>query len=197
MRYSAGLVSKSFWYLESKKTAKCMLNGLNRKEIRELAIKNNIYQVESEYRAKRMVNAIYTRLNSLPEIILQDVVESDVATSKVLVLISIMKTDRLFFEFMHEIVRNNIIMGDYSIEDRDMNIFFEEKKSQSEKVNKWVESTIRRLKSEYIKMMKDAGLLKINSDKREIIMPLLDYRVKQRLIDNNMAPYIYALTGEK
>ena len=198
MRYSAGLISKSFWYLESKKTAKCMLSGLNRKEIRELAIKNNIYQVESEYRAKRMVNAIYTRLSSLPEIILQDVVESDVATSKVLVLISIMKTDRLFFEFMHEVFRNNIILGNYSIEDRDMNIFFEEKKSQSEKVNKWVESTIRRLKSEYIKMIKDAGLLKVNSaDKREIMVPLLDYRVKQRLMDNNMAPYVHALTGEK
>ena len=71
MKYSAGLVSKSYWYLESKKTAKYMLNGLNRKEILELAIKDNIYQVDSEYRTKRIANAIYTRLNSLPEIILE------------------------------------------------------------------------------------------------------------------------------
>ena len=197
MKYSAGLVSKSFWYLESKKTARYMLDGLNREEIRDLAIKDNIYQVESEYRAKRVANAIYTRLNSFPEILLRDVVESDVATSKVLILISIMKTDRLFFEFMYEIFRNSIILGDNSIKDRDMNIFFEEKKSQSETVNKWVESTIRRLKSEYIKMMNDAGLLKVDSDKREIMVPFFDYRVKQRLIDNNMTHYVYAITGEK
>lgn len=97
MKYSAGLISKSFWYLESKKTAIYMLKGLDRKQIRNIAIEENIFQVESEYRIKRMTNDIYTRLKSLPDIILEDLVKSDIATSKILVLISIMKTDRLFF----------------------------------------------------------------------------------------------------
>ncbi len=197
MKYSAGLVSKSFWYLESKKTANCMLDGLNREQIRDLAIKDNIYQVESEYRAKRMSNAIYSRLNSLPEVILEDLVKSDIATSKILVLISIMKTDRLFFEFMHEVFRNNIILGNFSLNDRDINVFFEEKKAQSDIVAKWIDSTIRRMKSEYIRMLNESGLLKLDSDKREIIIPFLDYRVKQHLRDNDMGPYVYAITGEK
>lgn len=197
MNYSAGLVSKSFWFLESKKTAKLMLDGLNRKEIVELVIKDNIYQVGSEYRSKRMANALYTRLNSLPELILEDLVKSDIATSKILVLISIIKTDRLFFEFMHEVFRNNIILGNFSLEDRDINVFFQEKKSQSDIVDKWVDTTIRRMKSEYIRMLNEAGLLKVDSNKREILIPLLDYRVKQHLLDNGLEPYLYAVTGEK
>lgn len=72
-----------------------MLDGLNRKEIVELAISDNIYQVESEYRSKTIANSIYTRLISLPEDILEAIVNSDITTSKILVLISIMKTDRL------------------------------------------------------------------------------------------------------
>ena len=107
MKYSAGLVSKSYWYLETKKTAQYLLDGLNRKEILNLVIKNNLYQVESEYRSKRMTNAIYTRLNSLPKVVLEAIVNSDIATSKILVLISIMKTDLLFFEFMYEVFRKN------------------------------------------------------------------------------------------
>jgi hypothetical protein len=197
MKYSAGLISKSFWYLESKKTARYMLDGLTREEIRELAIKDNIYQVESEDRAKRITNAIYTRLNSLPEIILKDVVDSDVATSKVLVLISIMKTDRLFFEFMHEVFRNNIILGDFTIKDRDLNLFFQEKKAQSEIVDKWVDKTIKKLKSRYLTVLGYAGVIRTNTHKREIIVPFIDYKVKQKLIDNSMAPYLYAITGEK
>lgn len=197
MKYSAGLVSKSFWYLESKKTAKYMLKGLNREQIRDMAIEDNIYQVESDYRAKNIANAIYTRLNSLPEIILEDLVKSDIATSKILVLISIMKTDRLFFEFMHEVFRNNILLGNFSLSDRDINVFFEEKKIQSNIMEKWVDSTIRRLKSEYVKMLNEASLLRVDSDKREIIVPFLDYRVKQHLLDKDMAPYVYAITGEK
>jgi hypothetical protein len=197
MKYSAGLISKSYWYLESKKTAKYMLDDLNRKEILELAIKDNIYQVESEYRSKRMTNAIYTRLNSLPKVILEAIVNSDITTSKIIVLISIMKTDRLFFEFMHEVFRNTIILGEYTLKDRDINIFFQEKKIQSEIVDSWVNTTIRRLKSEYIKMLIDSGLIKVDSSKREIIKPLIDFKVKQLLIDNEMGPYLFAVTGEK
>jgi len=174
-----------------------MLDDLNRKEILELAIKDNIYQVESEYRSKRMTNAIYTRLNSLPKVILEAIVNSDITTSKIIVLISIMKTDRLFFEFMHEVFRNTIILGEYTLKDRDINIFFQEKKIQSEIVDSWVNTTIRRLKSEYIKMLIDSGLIKVDSSKREIIKPLIDFKVKQLLIDNEMGPYLFAVTGEK
>lgn len=197
MKYSAGLISKSYWYLESKKTAKYMLDGLNRKQIVELAINENIYQVESEYRSKNVANAICTRLNSLPKVILEAIVNSDITTSKIIVLISIMKTDRLFFEFMHEVFRNKIILGDFLLTERDINVFFEEKKVQSEIIDSWVFSTIRRLKSEYIRMLVDSGLINTDSDKREIIIPLLDYKVKQLLLDNEMGPYLYAVIGEK
>ncbi|BDZ68758.1 DUF1819 family protein [Methanobacterium ferruginis] len=197
MKYSAGLISKSYWYLESKKTAKYMLDGLNRKQIVELAINENIYQVESEYRSKNVANAIYTRLNCLPKVILEAIVNSDIATSKIIVLISIIKTDRLFFEFMHEVFRNNIILGENTLKDKDINIFFQEKKIQSEIVNSWVYTTIRRLKSEYIKMLIDSGLIKVDSNKREIIKPLIDFKVKQLLLENEMAPYVFAITGEK
>lgn len=197
MRYSAGIVSKSYWYLESKKTAKLMLDGLTRKEIIELTIQDNIYQVESDYRSKRVANAIYTRLNSLPGPILEAIVNSDLATSKILVLISIIKTDRLFFEFMHEVFRNKILLGNFLLTDRDFNVFFQEKKVQSQVVDGWVDETIKKLQSIYLTILTHSGTLKIDNDKREILVPFIDYNVKQNLIDNDLAPYLFAITGEK
>lgn len=197
MKYSAGLISKSYWYLESKKTAKYMLDGLNRKQIVELAINENIYQVESEYRSKNVANAIYSRLNSLPEDILESIVNSDIATSKILVLISIMKTDRLFFEFMHEVFRSKILLGDFLLNDKDFNIFFQEKKVQSEVVEGWVDKTIKKLQSRYLTVLTHSGVLKIDNDKKEILIPFIDFRVKQSLIDNDLTPYLFAITGEK
>ena len=172
-----------------------MLDGLNRKEIVELAISDNIYQVESEYRSKTIANSIYTRLISLPEDILEAIVNSDITTSKILVLISIMKTDRLFFEFMHEVFRNKIITGDLTIEERDLNIFFDGKKIQSEIIDKWVYTTIRSLKSGYLKMITESGLY--NYESKEIKLPIFDYKVQQLLLENDLAPYLYAITGEK
>jgi len=195
MKYSAGMISKSYWYLESKKTAQYMLEGLSRKEIVELAINDNLYQVDSEYRSKTIANAIYTRLDSLPKPLLEAIIKSDIATSKILVLISIMRTDRLFFEYMYEVFRNKIILGEYKLKDRDFNIFFDGKKIQSDVVNSWVYTTIRRLKSEYLKMLIESGIF--NQDSREIIVPLLDYKIKEILLKNDMAHYLYAVTGEK
>jgi len=197
MKYSAGMISKSYWYLESKKTAKYMLDGLSRKEIVELAISDNIYQVDSEYRSKTIANAIYSRLDSLPKTLLETIVNSDINTSKILVLISIMKTDRLFFEFMHEVFRTKIILGDFSITERDINVFFQGKKAQSEIVDNWVDKTIINLKSRYLTVLNFAGLIRTDNDKHEIIVPFVDYRIKQLVIDNDLAPYLYAITGEK
>lgn len=197
MKYSSGLAVKTFWYLESKKTTKYMLKGLTREEIREIAVKENIYQVGTKNRSLTIFNTVYSRLNSLPEYFLEDIINSDITTSKILVLISIMKTDRLFFEFMHEVFRNNIIVGDYSIKDRDLNVFFDEKKVQSEIIDNWNEETIKKLKSRYMTVLNFAGLIRVESDKREILIPHIDYRVKQRLIYNKLGPYIYAITGEK
>ena len=197
MKYSAGIISKSYWFLESKKTAQCMLDGLSKKEIIELTIKDNIYQVDSEYRSKTIANAIYARLEILPNALLKAIVNSDITTSKFLVLISIMKTDRLFFEFMHEVFRNKIILGDFFLTERDINVFFEAKKAQSEIVDNWVDKTIINLKSRYLTVLNFAGLIRTDGDKQEIIVPFVDYRIKQLLIDNDLAPYLYAITGEK
>lgn len=115
MRYSAGIVSSSFWLIETKTTAKYILDGLSRKEIIDLSLNENIYQVSSERRARRMINTLYKRLRDFPKEILQYFINADVNSSKLLVLISILKNDRLFFEFMYEVFRQHIILGNYTL----------------------------------------------------------------------------------
>ena len=51
MEYSAGLTSKLFWLQESRKTASYMVSGYDKAQIKEIAWKENIYQVNAEYRA--------------------------------------------------------------------------------------------------------------------------------------------------
>ena len=196
MKYSSGLTKKPFWYLESKKTAKYLLKNMDRKDIIKIAIEENIYQVESENRAKIIGNSCITRLNSLPKVIVEDIIDTDINTSKILVLISVMKNDRLFFEFMHEVFRNKIILGDLKIDDKDLNIFFDDKILQSETVASWKESNIKRLKGDYIRLLSNAGIININKDLNEIVIPLIDIKVEKDLINNNLSSFLHAITGK-
>lgn len=197
MEYTSGLMRQSLWFLETKKTAKLILKGLTKEEILKKAVEDNIYQVESKTRAKEFANTTFKRLNGFPDEALELFLNSSNETAKIFVLISVMKTDRLFFEFMYEVFREHLIIQDYTLKNSEFNIFFKNKMTQSEKISSWKESTFKRLKSTYIRIINDAGILKTDNKDREIVLPFIDFKMKEYLIDNDMAPYVYAITGEQ
>jgi len=151
VEYSAGMVTRLFWLSETRKTAELLINGKNKNEIKELAVKENIYQVKTKERAIRIFGINIKRLQSLPGDLVGQVATGDIGTVKLLILISIMKTDLLFFEFVHEVHRQAIILGENTITDRAINTFFDVKKAQSEVVRRWTERSIKKIKQCYIK----------------------------------------------
>jgi len=198
VEYSAGMVSRLFWLSETRKTAEFLINGKNKNEIKELAIKENIYQVRAEDRALRIVSMTLKRLASLPVNLIDQIANGDIGTVKLLVLISIMKTDLLFFEFVHEVHRQAIILGEHKITDRAINTFFDVKKAQSEVVSSWTDGSIKKLKQCYIKMLFDAGvLINATTGERLIMIPPVDYKLRKLLEDNNLKAYLNAITGEE
>lgn len=197
MKYSAGMVSCLFWLSETRKTAELLINGKHKDEIKELAIKENIYQVRAEDRRRRIYGAAMKRLGSLPESLVKLIANGDISTAKLLVLISILKTDRLFFEFVHEVHRQAIILGENSITDRAINTFFDIKKAQSEIVARWSDSAIKKLKQCYTRMLFEAGVLDSATGERKIIIPPVDYKLQKLLEDNNLKLYINIITGEE
>ncbi|HEY5556280.1 DUF1819 family protein [Acetobacterium sp.] len=196
MEYSAGMVSSLFWLSETRKTAELLTAGKDLNEIRALAQIENIYQVKNDIRARKIANAIVKRLQSLPIVLVEKIANSDIGTAKLLILFSIMKTDLLFFEFMHEVYRPAILLGECIITDRAINTFFDEKKVQSETVANWIDTTINKLERCYIGILREAGLLKTETDERKIIIPLVDYNLRKQLEDNGFTPYLNAVTGE-
>lgn len=135
MEYSAGMVSQAFAFVETKKTAELMTAGMSKEEIRNKVMSENLFQLKNETRLRRTFNYVYKRLESLPEGAAQLLVKVDNDNAKLLTLISIMITDKLFFEFVYEVYRGKIILGEKTIEDRDMNVFFDDKAAQSEEVS--------------------------------------------------------------
>ena len=196
MKYSAGIMSYSFWYLETRTTAKYMVNGLSKSEISDLAINDNIYQVGSERRAKELLNVTYRRLKDFPIELLEYFLNSNSNMGKIFVLISVLKTDMLFFEFMHEVFREHILIGNPLILNTEFDSFFINKAYQSEVIENWKDTTIMKLKAVYKNFLSEAGLLKKVDDGFEILTPILDVEFKNLLEKNDFQPFINVITGE-
>ena len=197
MNYSASIISTSFWFLESKKVAELILEGNSKEEILNVALEDNIFQVETERRVRDIANTTYRRLKSFPEEVLEYFVRVDVNSAKVFVLISVLKNDKLFFEFMYEVFREHIVLGDLTLKNKDFEMFFDNKSYQSDIVSEWVDETLGRLKRAYNTMLSEAGVLD-NSDKENVILlPFIDLKFKDILIENDLGTYLYVITGEE
>lgn len=195
MNYSAGLVSQSFWFVEIKKIIKLINDGMTEEEIKKLCINENLFGAMKEYRAKRIYGYIWNRTKRLDKAMIELFCSSDIATQKVINLISILKSDRLFLEFMFEVYREKNILGVNVIEDSDVNIFFKNKEIQSEDVAAWSDATKRRLRSIYINYLIDSNFLTVVEKKKTITPPILDIALERYLEANGDDTILKAITG--
>ena len=194
-KYSAGLISQSFWFIEIKKILRLIREGKREDEIKKLCIEENLFGTTNEYRAKRIYGYIWNRVKHLDGKIIELFNESDLSTQKIINLIAIMRCDRLFFEFIYEVYREKNILGTLTIEDRDANIFFRNKEVQNENIAKWTDRTKKRLKSCYFNYLIDANLITIKDKKKCITPPIFDIAVERYLELVGDFAIVKAITG--
>ncbi|MUG86885.1 DUF1819 family protein [Paenibacillus timonensis] len=193
--YSAGTVKQSFWFSEFRKVVHLLDQGMTLTDIKALNKEQNIFAAPTQERATQIMNTIATRVASLDASIYPLFEQSDVSTQKLIALVAIMQTDRLFFEFVYEVVREKMIVGSHELADSDIRIFFKEKQLQSDKVATWTEYTLKRLGRCYKTMLMEAGLTDRTPGSREILKPILDPELEAWLRKHGMDLMIHALTG--
>ena len=132
--YSAGLMSQSCWFVEFKRIVQLIAAGKTEDEIKAECLENNLLGAVKEYRAKRVYGYLIARAKMLDKAGINLFMESDLATQKLINLVAILRGDRLFFEFVYEVYREKVILGQLELEDKDFNIFFRTKGQQSELV---------------------------------------------------------------
>ena len=196
MEYSAGLMSQSFWFHEFRMAVKLRQSGMVYETIKEKCVEENLFGAAKEYRALRMAGYIITRIKSMDDTFVELFCTSDLATQKLINLITILRTDRLFFEFVYEVYREKNILGVDCLEDADVNVFFTRKETQSELIAGWKDSTKKHLRSCYLNFMTDANLLTvIEKKKKTITPPVLDIALERYLKAVDEEAMVKALTG--
>ncbi|MFD1067996.1 DUF1819 family protein [Oceanobacillus locisalsi] len=193
--YRSTIKSKPFLYNETYKVAELYATGFSEEVIKKEVIHQNLFQVKTEQRKREITTTVLKRLKTLDTFLINKIVTTDIHTSKLITLYAILKTDRLFFEFMHEIFREKLTVHEPVLEDRDFNAFFEAKRQQSEVVANWKEYTFYKLKQVYLRILTDAGLLN-NSSEREIQIPLLHPDVLDYMRNAEDTRYIDAIIGK-
>ncbi len=196
-KYSAGAVKLSFWFIEFRKEVQLLSSGKNFEDIKKLSEEENVFSASTPARAKSIYLTITARIKALDDSFYQLFMDSDVSTQKLFALAGTLAHDTLFFDFVYEVIREKLIIGNPTLTEADLSIFFKNKQEQHEEIAKLTEGTIKRLSRSYKTMLFEAGLLddKTNGKEREIQRPILDPVLKHWLEDYGYGPIAKALEG--
>jgi hypothetical protein len=157
--------------------------------------RENLFMASSKARSTMIFSTVSRRIKSLPKDFYPVFELSDISNQKIIVLIAIMLSDALFFDFMHEVYREKLIIGVEELKDSDITIFFKNKQIQDEKVAGWKDETLKRLGASYKNVLMEAGLIGQSKGSRKILKPILDKRLEDCLKDNDLLVVLNALTG--
>ena len=100
MDYNASATKYLFWFVETRETARLLLNKPI-DEVKKIVIEDNLYQQKSEYRLRNEFGCIKKRLEALPEQLIRMMVTSDINTGKLIAFVGCMASDRLLFDLMY------------------------------------------------------------------------------------------------
>lgn len=192
LEYSVTITGASFLFYELKQVVGLKVQGLKEPEIKEKVSTDNLFQYEVKSSIKRSLPSVLRRASVLDETLCQMVLEQSLESGKVINLYAIMKTDKLFFEFMNEVIREKFQTDNYLLEKKDLNLYITSKAEQNAGVAAWTEQTITRLKQVYVKVLNDSGLLK---DKKtgELSRLMMDEQLKRHLIQIGDIAYVRAM----
>ena len=181
LEYSSTLTGASFLFYEFKQVISLRMQGCDEQEIRRRVLSENLFQYQISASLKRSLPSVLRRVSVLDERLRQMVLEQSLESGKTINLYAIMKTDRLFFEFMNEVVREKLDTNNYLLEKKELNLYFTSKAEQDARVAGWTEQTVTKLKNVIQRILLESGILK---DKRtgELSRILMDDQLKQHLI---------------
>ena len=194
--YTATNTGRPFSFKAMIIGAKLNVDGYTDKEIREKSKNENIFQSRSEHQRIKTASTVNKRLNMLDEQLINKLINGDSTTIKQIIIYSIMKSDRFFFEFMDEVYKDKIILREFIIKDSDINIFIKRKQEQIPQIAQWTESTLKKLKAQYLNMLQEANFIKRINGAIEIIPPVIDQFLYNHLLEIGDEAYLKAMIGE-
>lgn len=179
-------------FYEFKQVVSLKMQGLEDSQIRERVLTENLFQYQVKASLKRSLPSVLRRVAVLDDTLRKMVLEESLESGKIINLYAIMKTDRLFFEFMNEVIREKLESNDYFLEKKDLNLYFTSKAEQDAGVAGWTEQTVQKLKNVIQRILLESGILK---DKKtgELNRLLMDEQLKRHFINIGDIAYVKAM----
>ncbi len=171
---------EGFLNLEMIQAAR-FINGNIIKDLRKSLQEEEILDYSSANNLKRKVGILIKRFSVLDDLLVKELVEADIATTEFITFYSIVKNERILYDFLNEIIFSNYIKLKKYITKDEIDNFIIEKARQVEEVNKWTDATKQRMKNKIIEFSMKGGYLKKGDSDYTIVFPSVSKKTVEHI----------------
>ncbi|MHC9538759.1 MAG: DUF1819 family protein [Vulcanimicrobiota bacterium] len=157
--YSAKLTGNQFLFSETRTVAALKLEGLTDAQIKPRVIDDNMFRYKTAKSIIKRLNEVFRRLRLLDDDLLKLLACGSSDSARLVNFYMIVKSDRLFLEFINEVMLERILMKTQSLTTLEVRSFLNHKAEQSEKVARWTDNTKENLISAYLTILRQSGFL--------------------------------------
>lgn len=160
-RYNGSLTREQFMFREMRMVAQLYKKGQNTSQITESVMRENLFQYPTEREVKGKCRVALRRLEmiSSSETLLGLLAEGTLREAKQAALVAMMCDSQLLADFMVEVVGEKYRRLEMTITRKDVNLFFEQLRERDQAVGEWSDSTVRRIRSVLMNVLRENGYL--------------------------------------
>ena len=174
LKYTSSIKDMPLMFSDMKRTALLLSEGKTSEEIIKLAVDENVYQLDKPKRRRELPQRMIKRLSVIGQPLVDILAHGYEADAKIVALFALIKSDRLLFEYMHEVYSDKYQAGHNEITDKDFIDFIEHKAQNSETVANWSTKNIASIRSTVKSILCEAGIAKRSGDDLLIQRPIVD-----------------------
>lgn len=158
--YSSSLTSEQFLFCEMSIAARFYLSGESVLGAIDIITENNLFQHPTERKVAYLTRACYRRLDALGnEKLIKELAFGPTEVAKQINLYAMMRSNRLVWEFMIQVIGEKYCNQDFYFSKKDLNAFFDRLQAQNDSVAAWSETTINKIKSVLVRALVETEYL--------------------------------------
>jgi hypothetical protein len=171
--YSATLTGNPFMFREARILLELLLSGATVADARTKITDGNLFQYRSVKSITKRVNALASRLEGVPRTLLDFIRSAPVGEARLVLLIVLAVRDRLFREFLQEVVVPLMYSHDTNLSRAAVDRFFDAKAAVSPKVASWGPQARTKLRTVFVGALTEVGVALSHEREVKVRRPVL------------------------
>ncbi len=178
------VTSENFYYSDIKRIARALVKAGEVEDLKQFVEDKHLIEYDTVHNFNKKFRTAKKRLAVLDSFLLNKLANAGSDMGKFIILFSILLNERLFLEFMDEVIQERYSSYEYYVYESEFIGFIREKAELHEEVAKWSEASKKKMAVKLKNFFREGGYLTQDEKGYKITRPIISLDILNHIADS-------------